>query len=66
MRHPDDRPSIGLILCKEHSRVIVESALKETTRPMGVARWELRRRLPDHLRNVLPDPEALAAKMGAD
>lgn len=66
MRHPDDRPSIGLILCKEHNRVIVEYALKDATRPMGVARWELRRSLPEDLRHDLPGPEALAAKMGED
>ena len=64
MRHPDDRPSIGLILCKEHNRVIVEYALKDTTRPIGVARWELRKALPEDLKGQLPSPEELRAGFG--
>jgi predicted nuclease of restriction endonuclease-like (RecB) superfamily len=64
MRHPDDRPSIGLILCKEHNRVIVEYALRDTTRPMGVARWELRKALPEELKGQLPSPDELRAGFG--
>ena len=63
MRHPDDRPSIGLILCKEHNRVIVEYALKDATRPMGVARWELSQALPEDLKGDLPGPDELAARL---
>ena len=63
MRHPDDRPSIGLILCKEHNRVIVEYALKDATRPIGVARWELTKSLPEELKDALPSPEELMARM---
>ncbi len=59
MRHPDDRPSIGLILCKEHNRVIVEYALKDATRPIGVARWELQKALPADLEGQLPSPDQL-------
>jgi predicted nuclease of restriction endonuclease-like (RecB) superfamily len=63
MRHPDDGPSIGLILCKEHNRVIVEYALKDATRPMGVARWELSKALPEDLRGNLPSPAQIEAKL---
>jgi predicted nuclease of restriction endonuclease-like (RecB) superfamily len=66
MRHPDDRPSIGLILCKEHNRVIVEYALKDSTRPIGVARWELRNSLPEDLKGALPSPEQLITGLDAD
>ncbi len=63
MRHPDDRPSIGLILCKDHNRVIVEYALKDTTRPIGVARWEMRDSLPEDLEGALPSPAQLEARL---
>ena len=63
MRHADDRPSIGLILCKEHNRVIVEYALKDTTRPIGVARWEMRDSLPEDLKGELPSPAQLEARL---
>src|SRR5262249_4924864 len=62
MRHADDRPTIGLILCKAHNRVIVEYVLRDTTRPIGVARWEIKDALPEDLRENLPSPEELAAR----
>jgi hypothetical protein len=39
--------------------VIVEYALKDATRPIGVARWELLKSLPEDLRGDLPSPEQL-------
>jgi predicted nuclease of restriction endonuclease-like (RecB) superfamily len=66
MRHAEDRSSIGLILCKEHNRVIVEYALRDATRPIGVARWELRDSLPEDLKEALPSPEQLEEKLAED
>jgi hypothetical protein len=59
LRHPDDRPSIGLILCKQKSRVVVEYALRDTAKPMGVATYEHGRRLPKDLAESLPSIEVL-------
>lgn len=39
LRHPDDQPSIGLILCKTQSRLIAEYALRDVHEPMGAAPW---------------------------
>jgi hypothetical protein len=33
LRHSDDRPSIGLLLCKERDNVIVEYALRDLKSP---------------------------------
>jgi predicted nuclease of restriction endonuclease-like (RecB) superfamily len=61
LRHPDDQPSIGLILCKERNKVIVEEyALRDNTRPMGVATYTL---LPKNVQEVLPTPEQLQAEL---
>lgn len=60
LRHPDDQPSIGLILCKERNKVIVEYALRDNTRPMGVATYTL---LPKNVQEVLPTPEQLQAEL---
>ncbi len=58
--HPEDRPSIGLILCRRKNRVIVEYSLRDTTKPMGVASYQLRRdALPEALRNNLPSVEQI-------
>ena len=42
LRHPDDRPTIGLVLCRSKSKIIVEYALLDVKKPIGVAAWETR------------------------
>ena len=39
MRHPDDKPSIGLILCKTRKKTIAEYALRDLAKPVGIARY---------------------------
>ena len=67
LRHPDDKPSIGLILCKTKNQLVVEYALKDTVRPVGVAEYRLTEALPENLRGSLPTVEELEATLeGAD
>ncbi|MBC8155993.1 MAG: DUF1016 domain-containing protein [Bacteroidetes bacterium] len=56
---PHENPSVGILLCKEKSNAIVEYAFEGYKTPMGVATYQLSSDLPEHLRNVLPDPESL-------
>lgn len=64
LKHPSDQPSIGLILCKDKDRVIVEYALRDTSKPMGVATYLLRRdALPEELRQGLPSIERLETEL---
>jgi predicted nuclease of restriction endonuclease-like (RecB) superfamily len=63
LRHTDDQPSIGLILCKTQNRVIAEYALRDTSAPMGVATYRLTRQLPEHLRGELPEVVDLQATL---
>jgi predicted nuclease of restriction endonuclease-like (RecB) superfamily len=60
---PDENPSIGLILCKEKDNIVVEYALRNITKPMGVAKYYLTRELPADLVNQLPAPEVIEAKL---
>jgi hypothetical protein len=39
LRHADDRPSIGLILCKTKNRIIAEYALRNSATPMGISEF---------------------------
>jgi predicted nuclease of restriction endonuclease-like (RecB) superfamily len=61
LRHPDDKPSIGIILCKTRSRVIAEYALRDLAKPVGVARYKTRlvESLPDSLKGDLPTIEQI-------
>ena len=65
MRHPDDAPTIGLLLCKGKDRTVVEYALRGFEKPMGVAQWEttLVDSLPDDLKGSLPTVEEIEAEL---
>ena len=65
LRHPDDKPTIGLLLCKSKDDLVVEYALDGYRRPMGVAQWEsqLTRSLPDDLKGSLPSIEEIEKEL---
>jgi len=56
----DENPSIGIILCKKKKRTIIEYALRDARKPIGVATWEITKTLPKELKDQLPSPEAIA------
>ena len=56
---PHENPSIGIILCKSKSKKIVEFAFRDTSKPMGVATYQLATQPPEQYRDVLPDAETL-------
>jgi predicted nuclease of restriction endonuclease-like (RecB) superfamily len=55
VRQPDEAPSIGIILCKEANRNIVEFAVRDYTKPMGVATYRTRNEMPKTWLKALPD-----------
>lgn len=65
LRHPDDKPSIGIILCKTHSKVVAEYALRDMDKPVGVARYVTRlvEALPDNLKGNLPSIEQIETEI---
>ncbi len=60
VRLEDENPSIGIILCKEKSRTIVEYSLKDTTKPINIAAYKTTTHLPKELKDELPSPEQIA------
>jgi predicted nuclease of restriction endonuclease-like (RecB) superfamily len=63
VRQADENPSIGIFLCKEKNRTIVEYALHDAQKPIGVATYQITKTLPQELRDQLPPPEVIAALM---
>lgn len=59
-RAPDDRPSIGIILCAEKNDVEVEFALKSKANPIGVAEYRIQDDLPAEFKGKLPTAQQLA------
>ena len=69
LRHPTDNPSIGLVLCKSKNNVLVEYALRDMSKPIGLSEYQLTKAIPDQIKTSLPTIEVLEAelrKIGAD
>jgi len=66
LRHRDDQPSLGLLLCREKNRLTVEYALRDVKKPIGVAEWRTRlvASLPRKLRSSLPTVAQIEASLG--
>jgi hypothetical protein len=62
LRHPDDAPSIGLILCKEKNQIVAEYALRNMAAPIGVSAYQITEALPDTLKGSLPTVEQIEAE----
>lgn len=60
VREAGESPSIGIILCKEKNRTVVEYALHDASKPIGVATYRTVKRLPKELKGQLPTPEEIA------
>ena len=60
VRQEDENPSIGIILCKEKDRTVVEYALHDTNKPIGVATYRMVKHLPRELKGQLPSPDEIA------
>jgi hypothetical protein len=59
VRLKGENASIGIILCKEKSRTIVEYALHDASKPIGVATYRTVKHLPKELKGQLPAPEEI-------
>jgi predicted nuclease of restriction endonuclease-like (RecB) superfamily len=63
LRHADDQPSIGIILCKSKNKVVAEYALRDIRKPVGVSEYRLTEALPKRLRGSLPTVQELTAEL---
>ena len=67
VKHPQDKPTIGLLLCKSKNKVVAEYALRQNTQPLGVAEYKLVESLPPELATDLPSIEQIEQElMGND
>lgn len=64
VRKPDEHASIGIILCKSRNKVVVEYALRESKRPIGVAGYHTVSELPRELESHFPSPDQLERLLG--
>jgi len=63
VKEPHENPAIGIILCAEKNNIIVEYSLRNAPKPIGVAKYELVRELPEKLKNKLPTLDELKQEL---
>jgi len=59
----DENDSIGIIICKEKNRIVVEYSLRSSNLPIGVASYETTNKLPKDYDNLIPTKEEIAEKI---
>lgn len=59
----DDKPTIGLLLCKKQNRLVAQYALSGIDKPIGVAEYQLLRELPEKLGSSLPSIAEIEAEL---
>ena len=68
LAHPEDKPTIGLLLCKTKNNVVAEYALRSSAMPIGVAEWQdaITAALPEEFASSLPTIETIEAELAGD
>ncbi len=59
LKHPDDQPTIGIILCRSKNKMIAELSLQGMTQPIGVSTHRIGKEIPDQLKGIIPTVEQL-------
>lgn len=58
-----ENPSIGIIICKSKNRTVVEYALNDSYKPIGIATYQIRNTLPEKMKDLLPSPEEIENRL---
>ena len=59
----EDKPTIGLLLCKNKNKVVAEYALGGKDQPMSIAEYKLEEALPEELQTNLPSIEQIEQEL---
>jgi hypothetical protein len=61
LHHEND--SIGIIICKEKNRTIVEYSLRTSQMPIGVSTYTTTNKLPDKYKMLLPNESEIRKRI---
>lgn len=59
LKQEDDKPTIGILLCRDKNNIEAEFALRDINKPMGVSEFKLTEILPEDLKSSLPTVEEI-------
>lgn len=64
LKAEQDNPTIGILICKSKNDTVVEYALRDVNKPLGVSEYVITQQLPDELKSSLPSIEEIEAELG--
>jgi len=64
VKQENHHQSIGIIICKDKNRTIVEYMLEDTKQPVGVATYNQYKNLPENIAKYLPSEEEIIKRLG--
>ncbi len=59
-----DNPTVGILICKSKNKTVVEYALKDVHKPIGVSEYIITQNLPDEFKSALPSIDEIEAELG--
>jgi predicted nuclease of restriction endonuclease-like (RecB) superfamily len=63
MKGNDDKPTIGILLCRDKNNIEAEFALRDINKPMGISEFQFTEILPDELKSSLPTIEEIEKEL---
>jgi predicted nuclease of restriction endonuclease-like (RecB) superfamily len=63
LKQKEDNPTIGILICKSKNDIVVEYALKDINKPLGVSKYELTQSIPKEYKSSLPTIEQIEAQL---
>jgi hypothetical protein len=63
LKHPQDNPTIGIMLCKTRDKLTAEYALKDINKPIGVSEYKLSDFVPAEFADTLPSTEDIEKRV---
>ena len=63
IKEPQDNATIGILICKSKENIVVEYALKDLNKPLGISEYELTEILPKEFKSSLPSIEEIEAEL---
>ena len=63
VKQEDDKPTIGILLCRDKNNFETEFALRDINKPMGISEFELTEILPENLKSNLPSIEEIEEEL---
>ena len=63
LKSSDDNPTIGILICKSKNDTVVEYALRDINKPLGISEYQLTEILPKEYKSSLPSIKEIEAKL---